>query len=150
MCLVTQSCPTLCDPIDGSLSGRPWGFFRQEYWSGLPCLPSGDLPDSGIKPRSSALQVVLYHLSHEGSPEDVVHIHIYNGIYYSVIEINEIMPFSATLMELSLPGSSAGKEAASNAADPGSIPGSGRFTGEGIDWSPLQHSWAFLVTQLVK
>ena len=63
----------------------------------------------------------------------MVHIHIYNGIYYSVIEINEIMPFSATLMELSLPGSSAGKEAASNAADPGSIPGSGRFTGEGID-----------------
>ena len=32
-----QSCPTLCDPIDGS----PWGFSipgfsRQEYWSGLP------------------------------------------------------------------------------------------------------------------
>ena len=25
------------------------GFSRQEYWSGLPCPPSGDLPDSGIK-----------------------------------------------------------------------------------------------------
>ena len=25
------------------------GFSRQEYWSGLPCPPPGDLPDSGIK-----------------------------------------------------------------------------------------------------
>ena len=25
-------------------------FSRQEYWSGLPCPPSGDLPDLGIKP----------------------------------------------------------------------------------------------------
>ena len=25
---------------------------RQEYWSGLPCHPSGDLPDSGIEPMS--------------------------------------------------------------------------------------------------
>ena len=24
--------------------------FRQEYWSGLPCLPPGDLPDSGMEP----------------------------------------------------------------------------------------------------
>ena len=25
------------------------GFFRQEYWSGLPCPAPGDLPDPGIK-----------------------------------------------------------------------------------------------------
>ena len=31
-------------------------FSRQEYWSGLPFLPPGDLPDSGIKPTSPALQ----------------------------------------------------------------------------------------------
>ena len=28
------------------------GFSRQESWSGLPCLPSGDLPNPGIKPPS--------------------------------------------------------------------------------------------------
>ena len=28
------------------------GFSRQEYWSGLPFPPSGDLPDPGIKPVS--------------------------------------------------------------------------------------------------
>ena len=34
-----QSCPTLCDPIDGSPPGSPvpgMGFSRQEHWSGLP------------------------------------------------------------------------------------------------------------------
>ena len=35
-----QSCPTLCDPIDGSPAGSAVpGLSRQEYWSGLP-LPS--------------------------------------------------------------------------------------------------------------
>ena len=28
------------------------GFSQQEYWSGLPCPPPGDLPDPGIKPIS--------------------------------------------------------------------------------------------------
>ena len=28
------------------------GFPRQEYWSGLPFPPPGDLPDPGIKPAS--------------------------------------------------------------------------------------------------
>ena len=28
------------------------GFSRQENWSGLPFLPPGDLPDSGIEPTS--------------------------------------------------------------------------------------------------
>ena len=31
-------------------------FSRQEYWSGLPFPPPGDLPDPGIKPQSPALQ----------------------------------------------------------------------------------------------
>ena len=43
---------------------------RQEYWSGLPCPPPGDLPYPGIEPRSpesSALQAILYHLGSPGS-----------------------------------------------------------------------------------
>ena len=43
------------------------------------------------------------------------------------------------------PSSSIGKESACNAEDPGSIPGSGRSTEEGIGY-PLQYSWASLVT----
>ena len=45
--------------------------------------------------------------------------------------------------------SSAGKESTYNAGDLSSIPGSGRFSGEGIGY-PLQYSWASLVVQLVK
>ena len=33
------------------------GLFRQEYWSGFPCPPLGDLPDPGIKPVSLCWQV---------------------------------------------------------------------------------------------
>ena len=29
----------------------PWGFSRQEYWSGWPCPPPGDLPNPGTEPR---------------------------------------------------------------------------------------------------
>ena len=47
------------------------------------------------------------------------------------------------------PDSSVGKESACKAGDSGSIPGSGRSTGEGIGY-PLQYSWVSLVVQLVK
>ena len=50
---------------------------------------------------------------------------------------------------MGFPDSSVGKESACSAGDPGSIPGSGRFAGEGIGY-PLQYSWASLVAQLVK
>ena len=50
---------------------------------------------------------------------------------------------------MGFPYSSVGKESACNAGDPGSIPGLGRSTGEGIGY-PLQYSWASLVVQLVK
>ena len=34
----------------------PTGFFRQEYWRGLPCPPSGFLPHPGTEPGSPVLQ----------------------------------------------------------------------------------------------
>ena len=40
------------------------GFSRQEYWSGLPCPPPGDLPHPGIEPPSPALQADSSPLSH--------------------------------------------------------------------------------------
>ena len=40
-------------------------FSRQEYWSGLPFPPPGDLPDPGIKPKTPAISYIgrriLYH-----------------------------------------------------------------------------------------
>ena len=49
----------------------PMGFSRQEYWSGLPRLPTGDLPDPRIKPTYSvapAPQADSLLLGHQGSP----------------------------------------------------------------------------------
>ena len=39
---VTQSCPTLCNPLS-------MGFSRQECWNGLPFPSPGDLSDPGVK-----------------------------------------------------------------------------------------------------
>ena len=60
------------------------GFSKQVYWSDLPCLPPGDLPDRGIKPTSPAspalvgrfftieppgksILIVFYSLQNEGT-----------------------------------------------------------------------------------
>ena len=52
-----QSCVILCDPMGCSPPGfSVHGILQQEYWSGLLCAPPGDPPNSGIKPRSPALQ----------------------------------------------------------------------------------------------
>ena len=55
--LATQSCPILCNPMDGShQASLCMGFSRQEYWSGLLFPSPGDLPNPGIKLGSPALQ----------------------------------------------------------------------------------------------
>ena len=49
-----QSCPTpcnTCSPPDSSVHG----FSRQQYCSGLPCPPSGNLPNPGIESVSLSL-----------------------------------------------------------------------------------------------
>ena len=55
---VTQSCPTLCDPMDCSVcqASLSMGFSRQEYWSGLSFPSPEGLPNPGIEPGSPALQ----------------------------------------------------------------------------------------------
>ena len=55
--LVAQQCLILCNPWTVAHPALlSTGFFRQEYWSGLPCLSPGDLPDPGIESGSPALQ----------------------------------------------------------------------------------------------
>ena len=44
------------------------GFSRQEYWSGLPFRPPGDLPHPGIEPGSPALQGDSFLSKSPGSP----------------------------------------------------------------------------------
>ena len=48
------------------------GFSRQEYWSGLPCPSPGNLPDRGIKPRTSALRADALSSESQGKPEYIL------------------------------------------------------------------------------
>ena len=70
VCSVIQWCLTLCEPMD---CGRPDSSvresFRQEYWSGLPFLPPGDLPNPGIEPKSPELAGRFFTTVPPGSPQ---------------------------------------------------------------------------------
>ena len=59
-----QSCLTLCATLWTASHQAPllMEFTRQEYGSGLPCPPPGDLPDPRIKPTS------LLHLQADSLP----------------------------------------------------------------------------------
>ena len=46
----------------------PWKFSRQDNWTGLPCLPPGDLPNLGIESSLLHYRWILHHQSHQRSP----------------------------------------------------------------------------------
>ena len=64
--LVTESCPTLSDPIDYNL---PMGFSRQEYGVGSHSLLQRIFPTQGS--NSCTGRQVLYRLGHQRSPHDL-------------------------------------------------------------------------------
>ena len=66
---------------------------------------------------------------------------------YFIRSVNSM--YVSVLSPRGFPDSSVGKESACNAGDPGSIPGLGKSSGEGISY-PLQYSWASFVAQLVR
>ena len=70
LCLVTQSCPTLCEPIDcsppdssvhGDSSGKNTGV-------GCHALLQGIFSTQGSNPGLPHCRRILYHLTHQGSP----------------------------------------------------------------------------------
>ena len=61
LCLVTQSCPTLCDPMDYSPPGSTVHGISQARileWVAIP--PPRNLPDSGIEPVACIGRWILY------------------------------------------------------------------------------------------
>ena len=57
VCMLShQPCPTLCDHMTVARQAPlSMGLSRQEYWSGLPFPPAGDLPDPGTELTSPRL-----------------------------------------------------------------------------------------------
>ena len=74
VCAVAQWCLTLSRPPWAIASQAPLslGFSRQEYWSGLPFPPPGDLPHPGIKPMFPALAGGFFITVSPGEPEHFI------------------------------------------------------------------------------
>ena len=53
------------------LASLSMGFSRQEYWSGLPCHPPGNLPDPGIEATSPALLGGFFTTEPPGKPTSI-------------------------------------------------------------------------------
>ena len=89
----TQSCPTLCEPMDYIACQAPVSmeFSRQEYWSGLSFPSPRDLPYPGIKSMSLALAGGFFTTEPPGTQPIYTHTHTYkyitliiNNVYLSV------------------------------------------------------------------
>ena len=70
LCLVTQLCLTLCDPMDYSLPGPSVNGDSPGKSTGVGCcaLLQGIFPIQGLNPAVPHYKWILYHLSHQGSP----------------------------------------------------------------------------------
>ena len=81
--------PLSCIPVDCSpLTLLSMGFSRQEYWSGLPWPPPGDLPNPRVEPMSPmfpALQMDSLWLSHQGSSLYVRNTHFFMLILWYIL-----------------------------------------------------------------
>ena len=69
-CLVTHSCPTLCDPMDCSPPGSPvhGDSPGKNPGVGLPCPSPGDLSNPGIEPRSPTFEADSLPSEPSGKP----------------------------------------------------------------------------------
>ena len=69
LCFVSQSWLTVTLPTVACWVPLSMGFFKQEYWSGLPSLPPGDLPNPGIEFVSPVLQANSLPADPSGKPQ---------------------------------------------------------------------------------
>jgi len=89
-------------------------FSRQEYWSGLPCPPSGDLPDQGIEPTSLMSPALVGRSSLPLVPSrkpDISHssflINIYrSALFFLMCSVAQLCPTLCDPTECSPPASS--------------------------------------------
>ena len=90
---------------------QPMEFSRPEYLSGQPFPSLGDIPNPCIKPKSPALQRILYQLIHKGSPRILEWV--YPISFSADLPDLGIEPGSPTLQADSLPTELLGTQASS-------------------------------------
>ena len=93
LCLVAQSCLTLCDPTDCS----PPGFFvhgdSPGTNTGIGCigLLQGIFPTQGLNPAILHDRRILYHVRHRGSPS-ILHVVVYMFPCYWLNSSHALLP----------------------------------------------------------
>ena len=101
MCLVTQSCLTLCDPTVWKPTRLLclWGFSRQEYWSGQAIPSSGELPNPGMEHLCLTFAIANGFFTTRATWEAPVHICI-----YQFSSVAQLCPTLCNPMDCSTPG----------------------------------------------
>ena len=113
-----QSCLTLYNPMDCSPPGSSvHGILQQEYWTGWPCPPPGDLPDPGIERTSLASPALAGRFFTTSNTGEALGIRqalpnsqrwqmIANIDQLCVCSVTQLCPTPRDLMDCSPPGSS--------------------------------------------
>ena len=105
LCLVTQSCPALCNLMDCSLPSSSVHRDSPGKNTGVGCHES---PQPRDQPRSSALQAdFFYHLSHHGKPKNtgVGSLSLLQGIFPTQESNQGLLHCRRILYQLSYQGS---------------------------------------------
>ena len=78
LCLVTQLCPTLCDPMDCNPPGFSvlGDFLGKNTGVGCHALLQEVFPTQGLNPGLWHCRQILYRLSHQGSPSQCIGKHL--------------------------------------------------------------------------
>ena len=150
MCSAAQLCPALCNPMNCNPPGSSvHGILPARILKWGAISSSRDFPDLGIEPVSlvSCLgRQILYHWAtweiHPLDKSNVVRLviilkvgAIFKCLLCILSDINQFLSIycdEPSQWLMGFPGSSDGQESASNAADPCSIPGSGRSPEKGM------------------
>ena len=99
-----QSCQTLCSPMDyNHQAPLSMGFSRQEYWSGLPFPPLGDLPDPGIKPESLTFPALEHGFFTTGATWEALSLYKYDQNKKSTVKPEDSSPFSFSPLDPNIP-----------------------------------------------
>ena len=92
--LVTQLCPTLCDPWTvAHQAPLSMGFPRQEYWSGLPFPFLRIFPTQGWNLGLPHCRQILYWWSHQESPGD-------SRVKACVVTITLVLPLDTSSFQM--------------------------------------------------
>ena len=100
LCLVTQSCPTLCDrvgwsPLGSSVHGDSPG---KNTGVGCRALLQGIFPTQGANLGLPHCRWILYHLRHQGNIYIHTHIYIHNFICIYYLSMHLLMDISVASM----------------------------------------------------